>query len=165
MKLVPALFCCATLLLPATVMSADTTATATMHVTLEVVKSCTINANDLNFSRHSSDETAEIQASTQLNVTCTNGTPFTLSALSRDTSENGTFWLKPDDSGSGAQSIAWKLYADENKQTQITGSEGLTGTGNGQEQSETLYGVIEAGALATAQAGSYSDEITLNLVY
>lgn len=74
MKLAPALFCCATLLLPARVMSADTTATATIHVTLEVVKSCTINASDLNFSRHRSDETAEIQASTQLNVTCTNGT-------------------------------------------------------------------------------------------
>ncbi|MEG5548982.1 spore coat protein U domain-containing protein [Enterobacter wuhouensis] len=164
MKLLPTLFTGALVLLPVTAMSAETV-TATMHVTLEVVKSCTLKANDLSFSRHSSDEAGEIQASTQLNVTCTNGTPFTLSAYSSDNSDSGTFWLKPENNGSGAQSIAWKLYADENKQTQVTNSQGLTGTGNGQEQSETLYGVIEAGALAAAQAGTYTDDVTLNLVY
>lgn len=164
MKIIPLVFSGALLLLPVSALSAET-ATATMHVSLEVVKSCTLKASDLNFSRHRSDEAGEIQASTQLNVTCTNGTPFTLSAHSSDNTENGTFWLKPENTSTGAQSIAWKLYADENKQTQVTSSQGLTGTGNGQEQSETLYGVIEAGALASAQAGTYSDNVTLNLVY
>lgn len=65
----------------------------------------------------------------------------------------------------GAQKIAWKLFADEGKQTQITSTDGLTDTGNGMEQQETLYGVIDAGALTTAQAGAYSDDVTLNLVY
>lgn len=164
MKIIPFAITSALFLLPVTALCAET-ATATMHVSLEVVKSCTLKANDLSFSRHSSDEAGEIQASTQLSVICTNGTPFSLSAYSSDGSENGTFWLKPENTGTGAQSIAWKLYADENKQTQVTNSQGLTGTGNGQEQSESLYGVIEAGALATAQAGAYSDDVTLNLVY
>ena len=164
MKIIPIAITSALFLLPGTAISAET-ATATMHVSLEVVKSCTLKANDLSFSRHSSDEAGEIEASTRLNITCTNGTPFTLSAYSSDTTENGTFWLKPENTGTGAQSIAWKLYADENKQTQVTSSQGLTGTGNGQEQSESLYGVIEAGALAAAQAGAYSDDVTLNLVY
>ena len=66
---------------------------------------------------------------------------------------------------SGAQKIAWKLFADEGKQTQITGTNGLDDTGNGAEQEETLYGVIDAGALTTAQAGTYSDDITLKLEY
>ena len=94
----------------------------------------------------------------------TNGTPFTLTATSND-GENGTFWLKPENGDTGAQKIAWKLFADEGKQTQITGTNGLDDTGNGAEQEETLYGVIDAGALTTAQAGTYSDDITLKLEY
>ena len=76
---------------------------------LEVVKSCTLKANDLNFSRHGSDESSEIQAKTQVDIVCTNGTPFTLSATSNDSSDNGTFWLKPENGETGAQKIAWKL--------------------------------------------------------
>ncbi|HAS1787168.1 MULTISPECIES: Csu type fimbrial protein [Enterobacter] len=165
MRIIPTVVCCSVLLLPAAAIAADSTASATMHVSLEVVKSCTLNANDLNFSRHGSDETSEIQAKTQVDIVCTNGTPFTLSATSNDSSENGTFWLKPDNGETGAQKIAWKLFADEGKQTQITGTDGLTDTGNGMKQEETLYGVIDAGALTAAQAGTYSDDITLNLVY
>ena len=165
MRIIPTVACCSVLLLPAAAIAADSTASATMHVSLEVVKSCTLNANDLNFSRHGSDETSEIQAKTQVDIVCTNGTPFTLSATSNDSSENGTFWLKPDNGETGAQKIAWKLFADEGKQTQITGTDGLTDTGNGMKQEETLYGVIDAGALTAAQAGTYSDDITLNLVY
>ncbi|MDE4080738.1 MULTISPECIES: spore coat U domain-containing protein [Enterobacter cloacae complex] len=165
MRIIPTVVCCSVLLLPAAAIAADSTASATMHVSLEVVKSCTLNANDLNFSRHGSDETSEIQAKTQVDIVCTNGTPFTLSATSNDSSENGTFWLKPDNGETGAQKIAWKLFADEGKQTQITGTDGLTDTGNDMKQEETLYGVIDAGALTAAQAGTYSDDITLNLVY
>ena len=165
MKIISTAVCCSALLLPAAAIAADSTASATMHVSLEVVKSCTLKANDLNFSRHGSDETNEIQAKTQVDIVCTNGTPFTLSATSSDSSENGTFWLKPENGETGAQKIAWKLFADESKQTQITSTDGLTDTGNGMAQEETLYGVIDAGALTTAQAGAYSDDVTLNLVY
>ncbi|EOI2493997.1 MULTISPECIES: Csu type fimbrial protein [Enterobacter] len=165
MKIISTVICCSSLLLPAAAIAAEGTASATMHVSLEVVKSCTLKANDLNFSRHGSDESSEIQAKTQVNIVCTNGTPFTLSATSNDSSENGTFWLKPDNGETDAQKIAWKLFADEGKQTQITSTDGLTDTGNGMEQEKTLYGVIDAGALMTAQAGAYSDDVTLNLVY
>ena len=133
MKIIPTVVCCSVLLLPAAAIAADSTASATMHVSLEVVKSCTLKANDLNFSRHGSDESSEIQAKTQVDIVCTNGTPFTLTATSND-GENGTFWLKPENGDTGAQKIAWKLFAD-------------------------------AGALTTAQAGTYSDDITLKLEY
>ena len=165
MRIIPVVVCCSVLLLPAAAIAADSTTSATMHVSLEVVKSCTLKANDLNFSRHGSDESSEIQAKTQVDIVCTNGTPFTLSATSNDSSDNGTFWQKPENGETGAQKIAWKLFADEGKQTQITSTDGLTDTGNGMEQQETLYGVIDAGALTTAQAGAYSDDVTLNLVY
>lgn len=95
MKIIPTLVSCSVLLLPAAAIAADSTASATMHVSLEVVKSCTLKANDLNFSRHGSDESSEIQAKTQVDIVCTNGTPFTLTATSND-GENGTFWLKPE---------------------------------------------------------------------
>lgn len=144
---------------------ADSPATATMHVSLEVLKSCTLQANDLNFASHGSDESSEINTSTQLSVLCTNGTPFTLSAASSDGDSDGTFWLKPEDSSIGAQNIAYKLYADESKKTPVNASGGIEGTGTGQTQSETIVGVIEAGALTNAKAGLYSDDVTLNLVY
>ena len=144
---------------------ADSTATTTMHVSLEVLKSCTLQASDLNFSRHGSDESSEINASTQLSVLCTNGTPFALSAASSDGDSDGTFWLKPEDSSIGAQNIAYKLYADESKKTPVNAIGGIEGTGTGQAQSETIVGVIEAGALTNAKAGLYSDDVTLNLVY
>lgn len=165
MRIISAIVCGSIYLLPVVANSADNTETASMHVSLEVVKSCTLNANDLNFSRHSSDEAGEIKASTQVDIICTNGTPFTLFAGSSDATENGTFWLKPENNEAGAKNIAWKLYADEGKKAQITSIQGLTDTGTGSRQTETLYGVIDAGALTTAQAGTYADDVTLNLVY
>ena len=90
---------------------------------------------------------------TQVDIVCTNGTPFTLTATSPD-GESGTFWLKPENGETGAQKIAWKLFADEGKQKQINETTGLDDTGNGAEQEETLYGVIDAGALTTAQQGT-----------
>ena len=144
---------------------ANSSATATMHVSLEVLKSCTLQANDLNFASHGSDEASEINATTQLSVLCTNGTPFTLSAASSDSESDGTFWLKPEDTSINAQNIAYRLYADESKKTPVNANGGIEGTGTGQAQSETLVGVIEAGALNNAKAGPYSDNVTLNLVY
>lgn len=105
MRIIPVVVCCSVLLLPAAAIAADSTTSATMHVSLEVVKSCTLKANDLNFSRHGSDESSEIQAKTQVDIVCTNGTPFTLSATSNDSSDNGTFWLKPENGETGAQKI------------------------------------------------------------
>ena len=144
---------------------ADSSATATMHVSLEVLKSCPLQTNALNFASHGSDESREINTTTQLNVLCTNGTPFNLSAASSDSESDGTFWLKPEDSSLGAQNIAYKLYADESKKTPVNATGGIEGTGTGQTQSETIVGVIEAGALTNAKAGLYSDDVTLNLVY
>lgn len=144
---------------------ANSSATATMRVSLEVLKSCTLQANDLNFASHGSDEASEINAMTQLSVLCTNGTPFTLSAASSDGESDGTFWLKPEDSRINAQNIAYRLYADESKKTPVNASGGIEGTGTGLPQSETIVGVIEAGALTNAKAGLYSDNVTLNLVY
>lgn len=166
MKIIPTAVCCSALLLPAAAIAADSTKTAMMHVSLEVVKSCTLKANELelNFSRHDLNESGEIQAKTQVDILCTNGTPFSLTATSND-GKNGNFWLKPENGEPGAEKIAWKLFADEGKQTQITETTGLEDTGNGEELEETLYGVIDAGVMKTAQAGTYSDDITLKLEY
>ena len=47
MRIIPVVVCCSVLLLPAAAIAADSTTSATMHVSLEVVKSCTLKANDL----------------------------------------------------------------------------------------------------------------------
>ncbi|MEN3754740.1 spore coat protein U domain-containing protein [Mangrovibacter sp. SLW1] len=49
-----------------------------MHVTLEVMKSCSLSASDMDFAQRSSADTSEITASSELNIACTKGTPGNL---------------------------------------------------------------------------------------
>ncbi len=67
---------------------ADTTETATadMHVSLTVEKSCQISVGDMDFGSHPSD-TGQLTVTSQANVTCTNGTEYQLSSASDHTYE------------------------------------------------------------------------------
>lgn len=135
-----------------------------MHVTLQVMKSCSLSASDMDFSRHSSADTSEITASSELSITCTKGTPWKLTADSADQA-NGTFYLHPSSDMTDAANIAYKLYSDVSKSEQITSTDGLESTGTGTLQNQTLYGVIEANALTSAVAGQYDDDVNLYLTY
>jgi spore coat protein U-like protein len=135
-----------------------------MHVTLQVMKSCSLSASDMDFSRHSSADTSEITASSELSITCTKGTPWKLTADSADQA-NGTFYLHPSSDMTDAANIAYKLYSDASKSKQITSTDGLESTGTGTLQNQALYGVIEANALTSAVAGQYDDDVNLYLTY
>lgn len=138
----------------------DGSTSANMHVTLEVLKSCAVSAEDMNFGEHASSETAELTADSTVTVTCTSGTEYKLNA----TSANGgadAFTLV-----SGSSSVAYNLYADDAKKQQLTSTtpiEKMTGTGS--EQKITLYGKIASGALAQVPAGTYEDDVTLQVTY
>ena len=135
-----------------------------MHVTLEVMKSCSLSASDMDFAQRSSADTSEITASSELNIACTKGTPWKLTADSADQA-SGTFYLHPSSGMTDATNIAYKLYSDASKSQQITSADGPESTGTGTVQNQTLYGVIEANALTTAVAGQYDDDVNLYLTY
>ncbi len=138
----------------------DGSATANMHVTLEVLKSCAISAEDMDFGQHASSETGELTADSTVKVTCTSGTDYKLNATSTKGGEDA-FTLV-----SGSSSVAYNLYTDNAKTQQVTSTtpiDNMTGTGN--EQEITLYGKIASGALAQVPAGTYEDDVTLQVTY
>lgn len=138
----------------------DGSTSANMHVTLEVLKSCAVSAEDMNFGKHASSETDELTADSTVTVICTSGTEYKLNATSANGGSNA-FTLV-----SGNSSVAYNLYADDAKTQQVTSTtpiENMTGTGN--EQEITLYGKIASGALALVPAGTYEDDVTLQVTY
>lgn len=138
----------------------DGSTSANMHVTLEVLKSCAVSAEDMNFGKHASSETEKLTADSTVTVTCTSGTEYKLNATSTN-GEADTFILKSE-----SNQIAYHLYADNNEEQEVTSTtaiENQKGTGSAQEI--TLYGRIASGALAQVPAGTYEDIVTLQVTY
>jgi hypothetical protein len=102
-----------------------------------------LKANDLNFSRHGSDESSEIQAKTQVDIVCTNGTPFTLTGHQQRRRK----WNLLAEAGKrrhGRAEDCVETFADEGKQTQITGTNGWTIPATVRNRKKRQYGVIDA---------------------
>lgn len=132
---------------------ATETATADMHVSLTVEKSCQIRVGDMDFGSHPSD-TGQLTVTSQANVTCTNGTEYQLSSASDHTYEMA------NDNG---DTVAYTIYGD-------TSGSDLSKTpvdniGTGSIQTIPIYGRVTADALAQAPAGNYSDTVTLTVAY
>ena len=149
----------ATLLaLPGVAFAADDTFT----VTAEVIDACDITANDLDFGNYSSISGSAADATTTIDVTCTNGTSYGVS-LSTGTTAGGSYSerLLTDSSNtlgynlytSGALTSVW---GDGTSSTST-----VTGTGNGSLQSLTVYGEIPASQ--NVPVGSYSDTVTATI--
>ena len=138
----------------------DGSTSANMHVTLEVLKSCAVSAEDMDFGEHASSETRELTADSTVTVTCTSGTEYKLNASSANGGADA-FIL-----ASASSRVPYYLYADDAKTQQVTSTttiENMTGTGS--KQTITLYGKIVSGALAQLPAGTYEDDVTLQVTY
>ncbi|WP_407579582.1 Csu type fimbrial protein [Citrobacter koseri] len=135
----------------------DTTTTANMQVTLEVLKSCSFSADKMDFGRRGSGEGKGISASSTLYVNCTKNTPFSITTASSDLS------MQPV-SGDG-EKVNFELYTDQNDSSPVTNTSALSGTGTGEAQTLTLWGKVPAAELAKASAGKYQANVTLNMLY
>jgi spore coat protein U-like protein len=88
-------------------------------------------------------------------VNCSNGTPFTI-ALG-----NGTNYSMGRRLASGASYINYFLYSDSSRSNQW---DSVTGTGNGSDQSFTVYGRIPSGQ-SISYTGSYGDTVIATITY
>ncbi|HAU5602948.1 TPA: spore coat protein U domain-containing protein [Citrobacter koseri] len=140
-----------------TLAAQDTTTSASMQVTLEVLKSCSFRADKMDFGQHGSDEGKGISASSTLYVNCTKNTPFSITTASSDLS------MQPVN-GEGDK-VNFELYTDQNDSSPVTNTSALSGTGTGEAQMLTLWGKVPAAELAKASAGKYQANITLNMLY
>ena len=131
------------------------TATDNMAVQMTIAASCTVSAATLDFGTQTLiDITANIDATADLTVTCTNDTQY---SVALDAGLN--------DGGGGN----YQLYRDSGH-TQVWGfttagtPDVVSDTGDGQAQTITVYGRVPSGQ-ANPKIGTYHDTITVTVNY
>ena len=139
-------------------------ATDTFSVTAEVIDACTITANDLDFGNYSAISGSNVDASSTLEVTCTNGTSYSV-ALDEGTTSGGTLTTRLMTDGSNT--LDYNLYTSAARTTVwgdgTSSSVTVSGTGSGSLQSLSVYGRIPASQ--SVAIGSYSDTITATISF
>ncbi|MBC7700636.1 spore coat U domain-containing protein [Aquabacterium sp.] len=148
------------------------TSTSTFTVTATVASSCTLGTSNVAFGAYNPTSGTANDASGAALVTCTTGTTYTI-ALDAGVSAGGAsvFSNRRMRIGATTSYLGYQLYLDSGRVTvwgdglnssSINPTSG-TSTGNGSQQSYTVYGRITAGNYVTA--GSYTDTVTVTLTY
>lgn len=133
-------------------------------VTAEVIDACNLTANDLDFGNYSSISGSPLDATSTIDVTCTNGTAYTV-LLDDGTTLGGDFTARlMTDS---TNTLEYNLYTTSGRTTVWGDSTGATATvgntGDGTQQSLTVYGRIPASQ--NVPVGSYSDSVTATVSF
>jgi spore coat protein U-like protein len=144
-------------------------ATSSLSVTTQVVGSCSITTTPLAFGNINVLPNANIDRTSTLNATCTNGTPYVI-GLNAGISVSATVTArKMTRTTGGTQTIQYRLFSDSarlvnwgNGATVTSGEK--SGTGSGVAQPITVYGRIPPGQ-NLAPAATYNDTITATINY
>ena len=133
----------------------------TFQVTARVLATCEVIAQDLDFGDYDPIVAANLDASTTLSLTCTNGTPYELSmSVGGGESTAARYMLD------GAEQLAYVLYQDAGRTT-LWGVNGgvdtLNGAGTGAPVTIDVYGRIPM--QQPAPAGDYADTITVTVTW
>jgi len=151
--------------------SAATTLTDTFHVNIAIEDSCflaTDTASDIDFGTHSHAPTI-VQGSGQIQVSCTDGTPYDL-GLDGGQHSSGANATQPTQgdrhmSHLGTDLIQYDLFQDPAHHlfwgNQI-GIDTVQGVGDGAIQTIVVYGTVPS---TNAPAGIYSDIVTVSLTF
>lgn len=145
------------------------TATTTFQVTATVLKACLMTTPaTLAFGSYDPAAGTALTGSTNLNVTCTFGTPYSL-GLSPGNGSGASVTnrlMTSNSAAAGNNTLGYGLFKDSAHQTNWDNSVSGTGyVGNGVVQPQTIYGLIPTGQYAAAPATDYTDTITLTLTY
>jgi spore coat protein U-like protein len=133
---------------------------ADFRVQATVQNECDVTADPLNFGSHGV-LSANVDATADLQVTCTLGTNYTISL---GNGQNGISELTRK-MANGASMIAYGLYSDPGRNTVFGSQLGSTlgGTGTGFADTVTVYGRVPP--QVTPEAGAYSDTVVVNVTY
>jgi spore coat protein U-like protein len=147
------------------------TSTANLTVQITITASCTINAATLNFGTLAGTTViaGATNASTNISVTCTNGSPYAIGVDNGVNASGSQRRMK-----SGANFLNYNLYTNAgltNAWTTAASSSSCSsanscflGTGSGSAQSITVFGQMPAVGTAPA-TGTYSDTVTMTITY
>ena len=155
-------------------MAQGATATSNLTVQITITASCTINAATLNFGASIPGTTlvaSNVDASTTVSVTCTNGSPYSI-GMDNGANFSGSRRMRL---GATANYLGYGLYTDAGyanawtTTTQAASCSGganscFLGTGNGSAQSVTIYGRVPSTGTAPP-TGTYTDTVTMTITY
>lgn len=136
------------------------TATTTFQVTATVPATCTVSANTLSFGSYSG--ASNLDGSTTITVTCTNGTSY---EVALDAGANGTTAANRK-MANGGSTLNYSLYSDSGRSSVwgfTQGGDTVTGAGTGTAQTLTVYGRVPASQ--TPPAGTYTDTVGVTVYY
>ena len=140
------------------------TATTQFNVQITINAECQINsAADLNFGASGVIDTA-VEATSAIAVQCTNGTPYNI-GLNAGQGAGATVAARLM-TGPNSETVTYSLYTDAGHATvwgNTIGTDTVTGSGTGSEQSYTVFGQVPT--QATPTPGAYNDVITVTLTY
>jgi len=134
----------------------------TFEVTATVDDSCTVTADDLNFGSYEPFSETPLDGTSDVYVQCTKGTDYDVGLSDGEHAETGQRRMIH---GTDTDAfLEYELYKDATRETRWDDLEGVNvveGTGDGTEQSHTVYGHIPAEQ--NVPAGAYSDTITVTV--
>lgn len=161
MRQLPASLCLLLLGLPTSGAWAGEAA-AVMDARIELVNNCQVTARNLDFGVRDT-LVSVIDASTTLEVSCTNIGPFTV-RFDRGTAPGASFEQRG--LSNGIDRVNYSLFADAARSRILgdadSGSTELTGVGNGESQTFNVFGRVFAGQGAKSP-GVYTDTVTATL--
>jgi len=143
---------------------ATTTAPTSFQVNLQIVANCVINStNALNFPNSGVLVGTNVTSTTTVNVQCTDTTPYTIGL---DAGANGTITTRKmlTTVTDGTAVVNYQLCQDALCNTNWdNASSQKGGTGNGQSQQYTIYGLIPP--QNTPAPGTYVDTVNVTVTY
>lgn len=145
------------------------TQTAQFQVRIIITESCDIQgvaASDIDFGTVARGTGAPVDTQGNLQVNCTNGTPYTIGLDPGSNATSPTAGASNRRMGDGNSNfIPYGLYRDAARQNfwgNVAGSDTLTGTGTASAQSIPVYGRVPS---TDAPSGNYSDTIVATIGY
>lgn len=143
---------------------AASTKTTSFTVSATVLASCSVSATNLSFGNYTPSSGSNLDATSTVSVTCTNGQTYTIALDGGSVAGDVTARTMSDGS---AHTLGYSLYSDAGHTTAwgdgTGGTSTVAGTGSGAQQDATVYGRIAASQYSAA--GTYTDTVTVTLSY
>jgi len=151
-------------LLPLTQAAQATTANSSFTVQVTIAATCTVNsAATLNFSSSQGLLTANVDQQSDIQVTCTNTTPYTV-GLDQGTASGATVTTRK--MTNGGNTISYSLYRDSARTLNwgnTPSTDTVSGTGTSAAITHTVYGRIPP--QSTPAPATYTDLINVTVTY
>lgn len=142
------------------------TTTTTFLVTANVSVTCSFTASDLDFGTYDTLAATALDATSTIQVTCTNGGTYAI-GLNQGLHGGSVTTRKMQNNTSPTVFLNYHLYADSARTINwgnTVGTDTVGGTGSGTLQNISVFGKIPA-AQTSATSGGYSDTITATLTF